>query len=277
MDELYGNRIGGAFGYTHLLGGYEGGQAQFVRVPYADFNCLKVPPTLPDEKVLFLSDIACTGWHANELAGVSKGHRVAIWGLGPVGLMAAMWAKFRGASEVFGIDAVPSRLDKASQIGIRVIDFSKEDTISTLKKLCPGGPDISIDAVGFRFPKSLLHKMERMMKLETDAPEILTECITCTRKHGVVSVVGDYYYKSNAFPIGAFMEKALTMVSGQVFVQKYWKELLGYIEQGKVDPTFVITHRMPLERSPEAYRIFDRKEDGAVKIILKPGEVPQSL
>jgi threonine dehydrogenase-like Zn-dependent dehydrogenase len=182
-----------------------------------------------------------------------------------------MWAKFRGASEIYGIDAVPNRLDKAAQLGVRTIDFSKEDTITALKRMCPGGPDISIDAVGFRFPKSLLHRMERLMKLESDAPDILTECITSTRKHGVISVVGDYYYKTNAFPIGAFMEKALTMRSGQAFVQKYWKELLRYIEEGKVDPTFVITHRMPLEKADEAYRMFDRKEDGAIKIILMTG------
>jgi threonine dehydrogenase-like Zn-dependent dehydrogenase len=276
MEELYGHDISGIFGYSHLTGGYDGGQAEYVRVPYGDVNCLKITSNIPDEKVLFLSDIACTGWHAVDLAGVGKGHRVAIWGLGPVGLMAAMWAKFRGAEEIYGIDAIPARLDKAAQIGVRTIDFSKEDVVSAIKRMCPGGPDVSIDAAGFRFPKSLLHRMERAMRIESDAPDILAECITCTRKHGVVSVVGDYFYHANAFPIGAFMEKALTMRSGQVFVQKYWKELLRYIEEGKVDPTFVITHRMPLEKASDAYRMFDRKEDGAIKIILKPSGLAQS-
>jgi threonine dehydrogenase-like Zn-dependent dehydrogenase len=277
MEALYGHRTGALFGYSHLLGGYEGCQAEYVRVPFADVNCLKVPSHLPDEKVLFLSDIVCTAWHACELGEVSAGQTVAIWGMGPVGLLTVMWAKFRGASRVIAIDAIPNRLELARTQGVEIIDFSKDDPIKKIQEICPGGPDVCIDCVGFRFPKSLIHKVERMLRLETDAPDVLTECITCCKKSGVVSIVGDYISKANGFPIGAMMEKGLTMRGGQVFVQKYWKELLGYIEQGKVDPTFVITHTMPITQTAEAYRMFDRKEDGAIKIILKPRTITESL
>jgi threonine dehydrogenase-like Zn-dependent dehydrogenase len=270
LDKLYGHRLAGIFGYSHLLGGFEGGQAEYVRVPLADNTCLKVPNELPDEKVLFLSDIACTGWHANVLGEVSKGQNVAIWGLGPVGLMASMWAKFRGA-RVIGIDQIPHRLALArKELGIETIDFSKENVTTRLQQLCPGGPDVAIEAAGFRYTKSLTHAAERSLNLEKDTPEILTECIMNVRKGGNLSIVGDYFLTANQFPIGAMMEKNITVRGGQVHVQSYWKELLGYIQQGKVDPTFVISHRMSLDDADKAYRIFDKKEDNAVKIILKP-------
>jgi len=270
MEQLYGHRTAGIFGYSQLTGGYDGGQAEFVRVPYADVNCLKVPDNLSDEKVLFLSDIVCTGWHANELGGVKEGQTVAVWGCGPVGLMALAWAKFLGAKRIIAIDGVDYRLQMAKQkLGAEIIDITKQDVIKTIQESVPNGPDVCIDAVGFRFPKGLFQKIQRTIKLETDTSDILSEAIYCVRKGGTVSVVGDYLAYANQFPIGAFMEKGLTMAGGQVHVQKYWKQLLEYIQTGKFDPTFVITHTMPLEKADIAYRMFDQKEDGMVKVVLK--------
>jgi len=270
LDAVYGQRLSGIFGYSHLLGGYEGCQAEFVRVPIGDVNCLKIPDTLSDAKAILLSDIACTGWHANELAEVCEGQTVAVWGCGPVGLMTMMWAKFRGASRIIAIDCLPYRLQLAKdKFGAEIIDFSKTDVVSALHNLLPLGADVCIEAVGFRYTKSPTHASQRAAKLETDTPEILTEVIKCTRNGGHIAVVGDYYNLANAFPIGALMEKGLTFRGSQVYVQKYWQQLMEYFVQGKVDPSFVISHEMPLEKTDEAYRIFDQKQDGAIKILLK--------
>jgi len=185
--------------------------------------------------------------------------------------MAAMWAKFRGATTVIGIDQIPHRLELArQQLNIETIDFSKENVSKRLEQLVPGGPDVAIEAAGFRYTKGLKHTVERKIGLELDTPEILTECIMCVRKGGNVSIVGDYFGNANQFPIGALMEKNLTVRGGQVHVQAYWNQLLDYIQQGKVDPSFVISHRMSLDDAAKAYHIFDKKEDNAVKILLKP-------
>jgi threonine dehydrogenase-like Zn-dependent dehydrogenase len=272
MEKLYGHRISGAFGYSHLTGGYDGGQAEYVRVPFADVNLLKIPETVPDEKALYLSDILCTGWHANELAQIKEGDTVAIWGAGPVGICAAMWAKFRKAKKIVIIDGVAYRLQCAREaLGIETINFTEHDVTETMKILIPGGPDACIDAVGFRFPKTLLHKFQRAIKLETDAPEVLKEIITCVRKGGKIGVVGDYFANANQFPIGAFMEKGLSMSGGQSFTQKYWKQILEYLEKGQVDPTFLITHKLSLEDAVQAYKIFDEKKDNMIKVFLRPG------
>jgi len=270
MEKLYGHRTSGIFGYSHLTGGFEGGQSEYARVPIADMNCLKVPSHLPDEKVLFLSDIVCTGFHANELGEVKEGDVVAVWGCGPVGLMTQMWAKYRGAKRIIAIDAVPSRLQLAREkLGSETINFGETDVIEKMHEICPGGPDVCIDAVGFRFPKSLLHKFERFVKLETDAPQVLEEAIILCKKNGIVSAIGDYYSYANHYPVGAQMMKGVTVRGSQVFVQKYWKQLLDIIDKGGVDPTFVITHTMPLDKATEAYKMFDSHD--ALKIILKPG------
>jgi threonine dehydrogenase-like Zn-dependent dehydrogenase len=275
MEQLYGQRIAGIFGYSHLTGGYEGGQAEFVRVPFADVNCLKVPESLPDEKVLFLSDIVCTGFHATEMGQVSKDQTVAVWGCGPVGLMAIAWCFFRGAKRVIAIDSVDYRLDCAkNKLGAEIIDFTKQDVVKTLLEMVPGGLDVCIDAVGFRFPKGIMDKLQKTLKLETDTAAILYEAIISVRKAGIVSVVGDYYAFANQFPVGAFMEKGVAMRGGQVFVQKYWKKLLEYIQKGQFDPSFVVTHVMPLEQAAEAYRMFDEKQDGMLKVVLKPRTLP---
>jgi len=271
MEEIYGHRLAGILGYSELLGGYDGGQAEYVRVPNADLNCLKIPEGVPDEKVLFLSDILCTGWHGNEMGAVSPGQTVAIWGAGPVGLMAAMWAKFRGASRIIVIDKLAYRLSvAAARFSCETINASSDDVIQRMKEICPGGPDVAIECVGFRFAETILHKVERFLRAETDAPEVLTQCITCLRKGGTLSIVGDYYYLANQFPIGAMMEKGIVVRGGQVHVQRYWKYLLQLVLDNKVDPTFVISHTKPLIEAAEAYKIFDKREDNALKILLKP-------
>jgi len=263
--------LAGIFGYSELLGGYDGGQAEFLRVPYADLNCLKIPEGVPDEKVLFLSDILCTGWHGNELGAVSAGQVVAIWGAGPVGLMAAMWAKYRGASRVIVIDKIDYRLTIAqTRLNCEVIDASVVNVIERMREICPGGPDVAIECVGFRFPESMVHKIERLFRAETDTPEVLKQCITCLRKGGTLAIIGDYYLLANQFPVGAMMEKCIVVRGGQVHVQRYWKHLLQLILDNKVDPTFVISHKKPLDEAAEAYRIFDKREDNAMKILLKP-------
>lgn len=271
MEALYGHCIAGVFGYSHMTGGYDGGQAQYIRVPYADVNCLHVPPSLSDEQVLFLSDIVCTGWHANELGEVGPGDTVAVWGCGPVGLMAQAWARVRGAERIIAIDNIPYRLEVARQrLGVEAINFAEDDPVTTtLRELTGGrGVDVAIEAAGFRYAKSLLHKIERAVKLETDAFDTLSEAIRSLRKGGRLSVIGDYFGYANHVPIGALMEKGLTMRGSQVHVQRYWHDLLGRIERGEFDPTFVISHRMALEEAAEAYKLFDEKRDRALKIVL---------
>jgi threonine dehydrogenase-like Zn-dependent dehydrogenase len=271
MEENYGQKIAGVFGYSKLMGGYQGGQAEYCRVPLADMNCLKVPNDLPDQKVLLLSDVACTGWHANEMGEVSEGQDVAIWGCGPVGLMSAMWAKFRGAKTVVSIDTIPYRLEFAKRhLGVVAIDASKENVTQRLKELFPRGLDVCIDAVGFRYTKGFVHSLEKSLKIETDSPEILNECILAAKKAGKVSIVGDYFAWANQFLIGAMMEKGLTMRGSQVHVQRYWKQLLQWIQEGKVNPDFIFTHTMPLEEASQAYKMFDQKTDNCIKIMLKP-------
>jgi threonine dehydrogenase-like Zn-dependent dehydrogenase len=274
LEGLYGHKLAGIIGYSELLGGFDGGQAEYLRVPFGDNNCLKVPDELPDEKVLFLSDIVCTGYHGTELGAVSPGQTVAIWGCGPVGLMACMWSWFRGARRVIAIDIDEGRLNVAkNKLHCEVIDASKVNTVDALKALCPTGPDVAIECVGFRFAQDPVHKIERAIRLETDTPEILTQCIKSLRKGGTLAIIGDYYLTANQFPIGAMMEKAIVVRGGQVFVQRYWKQLLQYIRDGKVDPSFVVTHTMPLDRAPEAYKLFDEHKDFVLKVILKPSMI----
>jgi threonine dehydrogenase-like Zn-dependent dehydrogenase len=270
MEAAIGHRCAGLLGYGHLTGGYDGIFAEYVRVPYADVNLLKVPDHLHDEKVFSLADSLTTAWHANELAEVEEGKTVVIWGCGPVGLYTAMWAKFRKAGRIISIDCVPYRLDMAKKLGCETVNFEEVDVVKTIQQMVPGGPDICIEAVGFRFPKSILHKIERAVRLETDAPDIITECITLVRKGGNVAIIGDYYGLTNHFPIGALFEKGITLRAGIVPVQKYWRQLLEYIDQGKVDPSCIVTHHMPLESIAEAYKMFDEKEKGAIKIIINP-------
>jgi threonine dehydrogenase-like Zn-dependent dehydrogenase len=271
MEEMYGHRTAALYGYSHLTGGVAGGQAEYVRVPFADVNCLPVPAGVTDEQALYLSDVVPTAYHATEMGEVGKGDTVAIWGLGPVGLMAARWCQIRGAAKVIGIDCVPARLKLAEHyLKITTINYKEQDVLKELEKLAPGGPDASIEAAGFEYAKTMLHKVERAIGLETDTADILSECITATRKFGRVSIIGVYSGFCNHFPIGAFMEKGQTMRGGQSPTQKYWQMCLSKIESKELDPTFIISHKLKLENIEDVYKRFYERDDGMIKVFLRP-------
>jgi threonine dehydrogenase-like Zn-dependent dehydrogenase len=275
MEQMYGHRTAAIYGYSHLTGGVPGGQAEFVRVPFADMNCLPVPNDLPDEKALYLSDIIPTAYHGVEMGEVKEGDSVAIWGLGPVGLLIARWAQIRKAGRIIGIDCVPERLEIATKVlGIEVINFKSEDVCKTLEKLVPGGVDVAIEAAGFEYSTTWKHKVERALSLETDSCDILTECITAVRKFGKVSIIGVYSGTTNHFPIGAMMEKGLTVRGGQSPTQKYWNMALKKLQTGEFDPTFVITHKGKLSDGPELYSKFYNREEGVIKVFLRPDSIP---
>jgi len=270
MEEMYGHRTAALYGYSHLTGGVPGGQAEYVRVPFADRNCLPLPDDVPDDKGLYLSDIVPTSYHGVELAKVKEGDKVGIWGLGPIGLLAARWCQIRKAGRIIGIDCVPERIELAKKLGIEVINFKECNTAETILKSVPGGLDCSIECAGFDYATTLLHKVEMAVGLETDSAAILTEMIHCTRKFGVCTIIGVYSGYCNHFPIGALMEKGLTMNGGQSPTQKYWKYCLEMIQKGEIDPTFVVTHRGKLSDAPELYSKFYEKKEGVLKVFLRP-------
>jgi threonine dehydrogenase-like Zn-dependent dehydrogenase len=272
QEKMYGHRIAGLFGATELMGGYSGCQAEYVRVPLADVNCLRVTDSrLGDDKLIFLSDVLLTGWHANELGRVKEGDKVVVFGLGPIGLMSAYLAKFRKAALVVGVETVPYRKELALSHGRvdTVVDFRTEDVVSRIQELIPGGPDVCIDATAFRYTEGLLHRVQRAMRLETDSPEVLNECLTVVKKGGIVVAIADYYAYTNNFNIGALMEKSVTLTGGQLFAQKYWHKLRSLMESGQIDPSWMVSHHLPLEDGPRAYEVFNKKEEGAVKILLR--------
>jgi threonine dehydrogenase-like Zn-dependent dehydrogenase len=265
-----GQKTAGIFGYTHLMGGYPGAQAQYLRVPFADVNLLQVSPELPDEKLLYLSDVYPTAWHGVELGKVDSNSEVAVWGLGPIGLTTMLWAKERGAKIVLGIDRVPSRLALAKSLGFQVINYEECNVGKFIEDLIPGGPNVCIDCVGFDYSKSWSHAIERRVKLETDAIDSVTEAIYACRKGGTVVLLGVYMGIANHFPIGALMNKGLCLTGGQVWVQKYWNQL--YEKVRELDTSFLTTHTFPLKDAPRAYEMFNDKRDGVMKVILKPWE-----
>ncbi|KAK4170150.1 chaperonin 10-like protein [Cladorrhinum sp. PSN259] len=273
--KLYGNRMGGIFGYAHLTGGYAGGQAEFVRVPLAENNLLKVPHSLPDEKALWLSDVLPTSFHAVDYTGVKEGDTVAIWGLGPIGFMACYWAKMRGAKRVIGIDN-NWRTEYANEKipGVETIDYStlkSGETVPTkVHEMVPGGVDVSIDATGGEYAKSWTHKIEMKLGAEQDTSEMVNECIYSTKKFGTVGIIGDYVGFTNHFNIGALMELGIKLVGcGQAPVQKYWEMLLDMVEHGTVDPTIMLTHRFKLEDIAKAYTMQEKRQDGLVKCFVE--------
>lgn len=270
MEVLVGHRCAGFFGYSHLTGGWQGGQAQYTRVPFADVNLLPVPDSVTDEQVVMLSDIACTAWQGLEFGEVQQGQTIALWGCGPVGLIVIMWAKLRGVGRIIAIDHVPKRLEIARQFGAETINYDEKQVIPTMLEICPGGPDVCIDATGFPYAKEMVHKVERLLRLETDATSAIIEAVYLVKKFGYISVIGDYYGLTNHFPIGSLFDKGITFRAGVVCVQKYWKQLLKYILEGQVDLTKIITHTLPLEQGPLGYEIFDRQKDTCIKVILKP-------
>lgn len=275
VEKLYGHSPAGIFGYSHLLGGFAGGQAEYARVPFADVGPLKVPGHLSDEQVLFLSDIFPTGYMAAEMCNIQPGDTIAVWGCGPVGQFAIRSAFLLGAERVIAIDRVPERMRMAQAAGAQVISFDEVDVLDALKELTGGrGPDACIDAVGMEAsghgPAYLFDKTMQTMRTETDRPIALREAILACRNGGTVSVVGVYSGFIDKFPIGAVMNRSLTIRSGQCHVQRYMRSLLERIEKGEIDPSFVVTHRMSLDQAPEGYQIFRDKEDECIKVVLKP-------
>jgi threonine dehydrogenase-like Zn-dependent dehydrogenase len=277
MSEfLYGYPMTGAFGYSHLTGGYAGGQAEYVRVPYSDVGPIVVPEGIEDEKVLFLSDILPTGWMAADNCEIKPTDTVAVWGCGPVGLFAVQSAFALGAHRVIAIDHHSHRLDLAKSFGAEIINFEEVDVREALVEMSGGiGPDACIDAVGMEShgitADSVMDKVKAAVKLVTDQTHGLRQVIIACRKGGRISIPGVYGGVTDKFPIGALMEKGLSVKSGQTHVQKYMPLLLNMIMEGKLDTTFLISHRMSLEEAPTGYKMFKERQNEVTKVVLKPG------
>ena len=276
-DKVFGHTTAGLFGYTHLTGGYPGGQAEYLRVPYADATHIKVPAGIPDEQLLFLSDIFPTGWQGAAQCDIQPTDTVAIWGCGPVGQMAIRSAILLGANQVIAIDCLPERLSMAEAGGATTINFETESVLERLNELTDGkGPEKCIDCVGMEshvmasLPDTLLDRAKQMVMAESDRPHVLREMIYVCRPGGIISVPGVYSGLSDMLPMGAFMNKGLTMRTGQTHVNRWTDDLLRRIEEGEIDPSFVITHTVPLEQGPEMYQVFRDKRDSCVKVVLKP-------
>lgn len=276
-QKLMGHAPAGLFGYSALTGSYPGGQAQYLRVPHANVTSLKVENDLPDEKVLFLSDVFPTGWMAAENADIEPGETVAVWGCGPVGQFAIQSAWMMGAGRVIAIDLVPERLRMAREHGrAETVDSGEGHVYDRLQELTNGrGPDRCIDAVGaeahaFGTFDSVMDAVKVMLMQETDRPHVLREAIMCCRKGGTISIPGVYVGIGDKIPLGALMNKGLTIKTGQTHMLRYMEPLLKRIEAGEIDPSFVITHVLPIEKGPDAYKTFREKQDGCIKVVLKP-------
>lgn len=276
-DKVFGHATAGLFGYTHLTGGYPGGQAEYVRIPFADATHIKVPEGIPDEKLLFLGDIFPTGWQAAVQCDIKPTDTVAVWGCGPVGQMAIRSAILLGARQVVAIDHLPERLDMAEACGALTIDFSSESVIERLNELTDNkGPEKCIDAVGLEahvspwVPDTVYDRAKQMLLAESDRPHVLREMIYVCRPAGIISVPGVYSGLIDKLPFGLAMNKGITFRMGQTHVNRWTEDLLARIEEGQIDPSFVITHVAGLEDGPEMYRTFRDKQDGCVKVVLRP-------
>ena len=276
-DKVFGHATAGLFGYTHLTGGYPGGQAEYVRVPYADATHIKVPDGIPDEKLLFLGDIFPTGWQAAVQCDIQPTDTVAIWGCGPVGQMAIRSAILLGANQVVAIDYLPERLSMAEAAGATTINFEEESVIERLQELTDGrGPEKCIDAIGMeshvtmKHPDTVVDRAKQMMMMENDRPHVLREMIYVCRPAGVISIPGVYSGLVDKIPMGQAMNKGLTFRMGQTHVNRWTDDLLRRIEQGEIDPSFVITHTVGLKDGPEMYKVFRDKQDSCIKVVLKP-------
>ena len=276
-EKLWGHSPAGIYGYSHILGGYAGGQAQFARVPFADVGPIKIEDDLPDEKVLFLSDIFPTGYMGAEMCDIQRGDVVAVWGAGPVGQFAIASAYLLGAERVIAIDRFQYRLDLAARrAGAETVNSDEVEVPEALEEMTGGrGPDACIDAVGMEAhhsstPLDTYDRVKQAVRLETDRPHALREAIMTCRNGGTISVIGVYGGFVDKFPMGAVMNRSLTIKSGQCHVQRYMRRLLERVRRGEIDPSFVVTHRMPLDDAPSGYRIFENKEDGCVKVVLSP-------
>ena len=278
VEGLYGSTAGsGIFGYSHLYGGYSGGQAEYARVPYADVGPIKIPDGVSDEQVLFLSDILPTGWQAAKRGEIKEGDTVAVWGCGPVGHFAMQSAWVQGAARVIGIDRFPERLALARDVcKAEVIDYEQvDDLVELLKQMTGGkGPDVCIDAVGLEaHGHGFLAKSDRVkqaLRLEMDRPTAVRQTIQAAAKGGRVSIIGVYGGMMDKFPIGAFFGKGLKMAAGQCDVQQFLPDLLQRVLNGEFDTTSLISHRLSLEEAPEAYKMFSDKKDGCTKVVMRP-------
>jgi threonine dehydrogenase-like Zn-dependent dehydrogenase len=276
-DKLFGHTTAGLFGYTHLTGGYPGGQAEYLRVPYADTTHIKVPDGMSDEQALFLGDIFPTGWQAAVHCDIEPTDTVAVWGCGPVGQMAIRSAVLLGAKQVVAIDRLPERLAMAEAGGAITIDFSRESVIERLEELTGGkGPEKCIDATGMEAhvsvgqPDTLYDRAKQLMAMENDRPHVLREMIYVCRPAGIISIPGVYSGFSDKIPMGHAMNKGLTFRMGQTHVHRFAADLVKMIEEGLFDPSFVITHQVKLEQGPEMYRVFRDKQDSCIKVVLNP-------
>jgi threonine dehydrogenase-like Zn-dependent dehydrogenase len=274
-EKMFGHSPSGMFGYSHLTGGYAGGQAEYARVPFADVGPIKVPSNLSDEQVLFLSDIFPTGWMGAEMCDIKPGDTIAIWGCGPVGQFSIRSAFLLGAERVIAIDQVPERLRMAEQGGAETINYEEQNVYEALMDMTGGrGPDACIDDVGMEAHAPVLifayDRLKQAMMLETDRPHALREAIMCCRNGGTVSIIGGYGGFIDKFPIGSVMNRSLTIKAGQTHMQRYMRPLLERIENGDIDPSFVITHRLSLDDAPRGYDIFKNKKDNCIKVVLKP-------
>jgi threonine dehydrogenase-like Zn-dependent dehydrogenase len=276
VEPLWGDTIAGVFGYSHALGGYAGSHAEYVRVPFADNNCFQVPEPLSDEQALFVSDAFPTGYMGAELAGIEPGDVVAVWGCGGVGQMAIRSAYLLGAERVIAIDRFPERLRMAAeQGGAEVLNYEEVDILETLKELTGGrGPDRCIEAVGMEAhgtgPEYWYDRTKQALRLETGRPEALREAIIACRKGGTISLMGVFIGLVDKFPIGAIMNKGLTLRTGQQQGQRYAERLFKHIVEGDVDPSYLITHRLSLEEGARGYKLFNEKEDGCVRVAFAP-------
>ena len=275
-DKVFGHTTAGLYGYTHLTGGYAGGQAEYVRVPYADVGPVVIPNGLTDEQVLFLGDILPTGWQAAAQCDIQPTDTVAVWGAGPVGQFAVRSAVMMGAEQVICIDNVPERLSMARAGGAITINFDEESVLERLKELTRGkGPEKCIDSVGMeahaaRSIDSMYDRAKQALMLESDRPHVLREMIYVCRAAGIISIPGVYGGLIDKIPFGAAMNKGLTFRMGQTHVNRWTDDLLRRIQEGEIDPSFVITHSVCLEQGPEMYKTFRDKHDGCIKVVLKP-------
>jgi threonine dehydrogenase-like Zn-dependent dehydrogenase len=276
-EKLWGHSPAGLFGYSHMLGGYAGGQAEFARIPFADVGPIKVPNHLSDEQVLFLSDIFPTGYMAAENCAIKPGDTIAVWGCGPVGLFAIASAFILGAERVIAIDRFDERLKMAREdCQAETLNYEQVDIQDVLKELTGGrGPDACIDAVGMEGHAhgffGTYDRLKKALRLATDRPTSLREAILACRNGGTVSVPGVYGGFLDKMPFGSIVNRALTIKSGQTHVQRYLRPLLDLIDQGRIDPSFVVSHRLPLDKAPQAYAMFRDKQHECIKIVLKPG------
>jgi threonine dehydrogenase-like Zn-dependent dehydrogenase len=275
-SKLWGHSPAGLFGYSHLLGGYAGGQAEYLRVPFADVGALKVPIGMPDDQALFLSDIFPTGYMAADFCNIRGGETIAIWGCGPVGQFAIRSAILMGAERVIAIDTFPERLEMARAAGAETLDFSKVDVYDAIQQRTRGrGADACIDCVGtepyaYSSADAMIDRIKVAAFLATDRPHVLREAIQCCRNFGTVSIVGVYGGYLDKIPFGSAVNRGLTFRMAQTPVQAYMPKLLALIEEGRIDPSFVITHKATLEDAPALYETFNAKQDNCIKVVLTP-------